>query len=93
MLIDIDIKKLISLFNLEGKEKIIEKTKKRITSINNELNGKRISYDNVAEAMKKGFEENFKIKFINDKLRKEEIILADKLAKEKYSSKQWNLKT
>ncbi len=93
MLIDIDIKKLISLFNLEGKEKIIEKTKKRITSINNELNSKKVNYDNVAEAMKKGFEENFKIKFIKDKLRKEEIILADKLAKEKYSSKQWNLKT
>jgi len=92
ILIDVDIKKLISLFNLEDKREITEKTKKRVTSINNELNGKRVSYGNVAEAMKKGFEENFKIKFNEDKLRKEEITLANKLAKEKYSTKEWNFK-
>lgn len=89
ILIDIDIDKLVSLFNVNNKSETIAKSKERITSINNELN-KSVTYEKVAEAMKKGFEENFNTNFINDLLNKEERKLAEKLANDKYSTRSWN---
>ena len=88
VLIDVDIEKYCSLFN-NCDEKLIEKVKQRMTSINDELN-KKINYNDVKEAMKKGFEEALQIKFIEDRLNKEELQFAKRSEKEKYSSKNWN---
>jgi len=88
VLIDIDIEKYCGLFNNYNGE-LIKKVKDRMTSINNELN-KQISYNEVKEAMKKGFEEELKIDFVGDKLTEKEIELAKKLERNKYSTDKWN---
>ncbi|MBW2980357.1 lipoate--protein ligase family protein [Candidatus Woesearchaeota archaeon] len=90
ILVDVDYDKLISLFNLKDKEKSVEISKKRITSIK-EFN-KRISIKKLKKYLKEGFEKNLGIKLVNDKLTKDELKLAKKLAKDKYSTKNWNRK-
>ena len=89
ILIDINIDKLVSLFNVNNKNETIAKSKERITSINNELN-KSVTYETVAGAMKKAFEENFNIKFTEGQLTRTELQQVKKPAKEKYSTKEWN---
>ena len=104
ILIDVNYKKLCSLFKSNNK-KLLEETKKRITSLN-KLN-KKINYKarenrrfsvsrkspisvKLKKELKKGFEENFNIKFVEDKLTEKEKKLTNKLIKEKYKTKGWN---
>ncbi len=90
ILIDLDYDKLVSTFNIKNKEENIKKTKARVTSINNELR-KEISYNQLKEALISGFQDNLEIELVEDQLTKEELALANKLEKEKYSTKQWNI--
>ncbi len=89
ILLDVNINRLVSLFNIDNKKELKNKIKNKITSINNELN-KKITYDELSKAMEKGFKENFKAKIIKDKLTYKELALAEKLSKERYSTKGWN---
>jgi len=89
ILIDIDVEKYCSLFNINNCD-LLKKLKKRMTSLNNELN--KINYNNVKIAMKNGFKETLNIKFQESELTKEEKILAEKLNKEKYSKDKWNFR-
>lgn len=88
ILIDIDVEKYCSLFN-NCKGGLIKKVKNRMTSINNEIKCKG-SHDNVKEAMKKGFEKELGIEFVEDKLKRGELCLAKKLERNKYSTDKWN---
>ena len=56
-----------------------------------ELN-KSIDYSELGSALKSGFRENFDFDLIDDSLTNEEIILAEKLRKEKYLTEEWNYK-
>ena len=69
----------------------IENLKNRITSLKNELN-KIIEYNELSSALKNGFKENFNFEMIDDSLTDEEVILAEKLRKEKYLTEEWNYK-
>ncbi len=89
VLIDINIEKYCSLFNTYS-EKSVGETIKRVTSLKKELS-REISFDEVANAMKFGFEKNFKADFINSELADEEKELSEKLSRDKYSSDEWNL--
>lgn len=89
ILLGTDIEKMCLLFNNCSK-KIINYSKKRITSLN-ELN-KKIKYNDLTRALKKGFEENFQIRLFSDELTNNELRLAKKLCREKYSTKEWNFK-
>ena len=88
ILLDIGIEKLASLFKTKTD---INKLKNKITSINQESKNK-ITYDQLAEAMEEGFKKNLKAKLIKGTLADQEIKAAKKLAKEKYSTKEWNEK-
>jgi len=57
-----------------------------------ELAGRAFSVDALQEAIKKGFEQRFGIKFQAAPLTQEELALADKLAKGKYANSEWNFK-
>lgn len=83
ILIDVDFEKLFSVFNINTD---IEKEgiRNRITSINNEIDD-RLSYSDIAKALKKGFEENFKINLQRGRLSDEEIELTNSLIKDKYN--------
>jgi len=88
ILLDIDYKKLCSVF--KNNKNLINETNKKIISIKR-LN-KQIKIENLKKELKKGFEDNFKVKFKEDVLTKEEEKLIKKLMKEKYKTKGWNYK-
>ncbi|MBW2976078.1 lipoate--protein ligase family protein [Candidatus Woesearchaeota archaeon] len=94
-----DYSKNSSLFNKTNVFDDIENLRKRITSLKSELsnsghkkNYKKISYKELAGAIKCGFKENFNFNVINDFLTSREKKLADKLREEKYSKDEWNYK-
>ncbi len=89
VLIDVDIEKYCSLFNNYDKE-LVSKVKGRMTSINEELNNKR-GYNDVKQAMKKGFEKEGS-EFKESALTEKEFYLAKKLERNKYSTDKWNLR-
>ena len=89
ILVDIDYKKLCSIFKNNNK-KLLEETKNKIISLN-QLN-KKVNYDKLIDEIKKGFEKNFNIKLKEEKLTKKEKKLIKKLIKEKYKTKRWNYK-
>lgn len=93
ILIEVDVDKMFSLLLVSDekmKGKLIESIKQRVTSINSQLN-KKVEFDEVSEAMKKGFEENFEAELVKGKLTSEELNLAEKI-KETKSSVEWNYK-
>ena len=96
LLIDFDYEKNASLFNSNNSFDNILNLKSRITSIKSELrtkknnNNKAITYEELAEAIKYGFKENFNFKIIDSHLNNEETQLAWKLTEEKYSTEEWN---
>ena len=97
ILIDFDYNKNNSIFDSNNDFDNILNLKNRITSIKNELragngNKKDITYEELAEAIKYGFKENFNFKIIDSALNNEEIKLAGKLTEEKYSTEEWNYK-
>src|SRR3989338_9147372 len=97
ILIDFDYDKNSLLFNSNNPIDNINNLKKRITSLNNELNNtinknKIINYKKIAEAIKFGFKENFDFDMADGSLTQEEIKLAEKLRKEKYATEEWNYK-
>ncbi len=89
VLIEIDVDKYCSLFN-NYSEKSVEETRKRVTSLRQEMK-KDILFEDVAEAMKFGFMKCFQAEFVTSELTDEEKGLSEKLAKDKYSSDEWNL--
>ena len=89
ILTDFDYNKNSLLFNTNDSFDSIINLKNRITSLKNELN-KIINYDELAEAIKFGFRGNFDFDLVDDSLSEDEIRLADKLSKEKYSTDEWN---
>ena len=89
ILIDFDYNKNNSIFNSDNDLDTIGNLKQRITSIKRELN-KEISYRELAEAIKFGFKENFDFDIIDSSLTQEDVELAEKLKREKYSTEEWN---
>lgn len=89
VLLEADIEKMASLFNVDDKISLIARLKERVTSINEELK-KKVMYSTLSKAMEKGFKDNLKAKVIKDRLTPEELASAEKLSKEKYSTEGWN---
>ncbi|HJO01607.1 MAG TPA: hypothetical protein QF458_01670, partial [Candidatus Woesearchaeota archaeon] len=91
LLIDFDYNKNNSIFNSNNSINNINNLKNRITSLKREINN-IINYNNLAEAIKLGFKDNFDFNLIDDSLTNGEIVLAKKLREEKYSTDEWNYK-
>ena len=94
ILMDVDVEKMFSLLKVPNekiRDKMISDVKDRVTSINHILD-KEISFDSVANAMIKGFEEEFNVNLVMGELADEEIKLAEKFDKEYFGSKEWNHK-
>jgi len=92
VLTDVDVDKMFSLLKVPNekiKDKLIADVKERVTSIKHVL-GREISFDDVAKAMKKGFEEEFNVELVEGTLTDEEIDLAKKFEKECFSARDWN---
>jgi lipoate-protein ligase A len=73
------------------RDKMIKSAEERVTSINKFLK-REVSFEELKEALKKGFEESFKIKLVLGETLEFEEQLAAKLKAEKYATKEWNFK-
>lgn len=92
ILMEVDVEKMFSLLfvpNEKLKGKLIEDVKQRVTSIENEL-GRKVSFNEVAAAMKKGFEENFGTALVDGQLTAKEKELAGRIREERFSRDSWN---
>ncbi len=92
ILTDVDVEKMFSVLKVPNekiKDKLISNVKERVTSIKHIL-GEGISFNEIADSMKKGFEEEFNIDLFEGELTKEEMELTKKFENECFSSYDWN---
>ena len=92
ILTDVDVDKMFSLLKVPNekiKDKLIADVKQRVTSIKHVL-GKETAFEEVANAMKVGFEKEFNVELIEGTLSQEEMELAKKFEKECFGAKDWN---
>lgn len=88
ILLNVDVEKMFSVLKIPSekiRDKMISEAKQRVTSLEK-------SFGEVASSLKKGFSRNFHADLFVDRLSDEEKIATEKLAKEKYSTRQWNWK-
>jgi lipoate---protein ligase len=92
ILVNVDLPKMFQLIKFKDINCSLAASigKRKITSIQNELSHK-ISLDTVANALVQGFKAILKIQLQESELTAAEKQTADKLAKEKYSTEEWNL--
>ena len=92
ILLSVDLPNMFQLLKLKNASctQAADIAKRKITSIETEL-GHKISSDTVANALAQGFRSILKIHLEEGKLTPTELELANKLYKEKYTTKEWNL--
>ncbi|HMA83397.1 MAG TPA: biotin/lipoate A/B protein ligase family protein [Candidatus Thermoplasmatota archaeon] len=92
ILTDVDVDKMFRLLKVPNekiKGKMIANVKERVTSLTHEL-GSDFSFEDVSNALKKGFEETFDVTFTTGILTDEEKTLATSFQKTTFGSKKWN---
>jgi lipoate-protein ligase A len=87
-----DLPKMFQLLKLKNAScsQAADIAKRKITSIQTELDHK-ISFDTVTNSLTQGFRAILKIQLEEGKLMQTELELANKLCKEKYTKREWNL--
>lgn len=94
ILIDFDpgaMFKVLKVSEAKISDKLIQSVRERVTSIRNELE-KRVTFDEVREALIGGFQGALQINFTEGRLSKREKELADRLMNDKYSNERWNFR-
>jgi lipoyltransferase/lipoate-protein ligase len=92
ILLDVDVETMFSLLKVPNekiKDKMITDVKQRVTSVHHVL-GTQVGFDQVAAAMKQGFEEEFRITLVEGALTDEERKLAKRFEQECFSAFEWN---
>ncbi len=88
----VDLPKMFQLLRLKDASctQAADIAKRKITSIQNEL-GHNIAPETIVNALAQGFKAILKIQLSEGGLTSSELETANKLYKEKYSTKEWNL--
>jgi len=73
------------------RDKLIRAVEERVTSINRYL-GREVSFEELKAALKRGFEEAYRVELVPGNLTEFEERLASRLKAEKYSTREWNFK-
>lgn len=92
ILIDVDVDKMFSLLRVPSekiRDKLVSDVKQRVTSIKHVL-GEKLSFEEVAIAMRTGFEEEFNVELVEGGLTIQEMEDAKKFEKDYFSSYEWN---
>lgn len=92
VLIDVDVDKMFSVLKVPNekiKDKLIADVKERVTSITHVL-GTEITFDEVSQAMKQGFEEEFNVELVEGELTSEEKQLTEKFKQTCFERHEWN---
>ena len=90
VLVDSDIQRMFQVLRVSDakiSDKMIKAVEERVTNIRRHL-GKPISFDEIRDALVKGFEKTFGIELVPGKLTAEEERLVEEL-KAKYMSREW----
>ena len=93
LLLNVDLEKMFTLLRVpwaKNLQEVVSVAEKRITSVKNEL-GHAVSAETAANALASGFQNALKIELEAGELSPFERKLAERLAKEKYATDQWNL--
>jgi lipoate-protein ligase A len=92
VLVNVDLPHMFELLELRGAScmQAADIAKRKVTSIQTEL-GHKISPNTVANALAQGFKAILKIQLQEGELTASEKATAERLYKEKYSTKEWNL--
>jgi len=92
-LVSVDLEKMFRFLKVPKKDACIDYVsiaRRKITSVADEL-GKQVKVDQVHEALIRGFEKALSIKLKEGSLTPNELELAQKLEKEKFATREWNL--
>jgi len=92
ILTDVDVDKMFSLLKVPNekiKDKLIADVKQRVTSVRHILE-REMPFEEISQAMKVGFEEEFDVELVEGELTEEEIELARKFEMECFGAKEWN---
>lgn len=94
ILVDTNISTMFKVLRV-SKEKISDKqikaVEERVTTIQKEL-GRNVPFEEVASALRRGFERTLDISLVDQPLTEREINLAQELKETKFKSDEWNLK-
>jgi lipoate-protein ligase A len=94
VLTDVNVEKMFSLLRVPNekiKDKLVADVKERVTSIKHVLD-EEISFEEISEAMKIGFEQEFNVKLIKGSLTDKELELTKNFENECFSNMNWNYK-
>jgi len=94
ILLDVDVDTMFSVLKVPNekiKDKMISDVKQRVTSVHH-VQGTTPEFNTVADALKKGFEDEFSIKFIKEQLTSDEKALAKQFEEECFSKQEWNFR-
>ena len=92
ILLDVDVDKMFSLLKVPNekiKDKLITNVKDRVTSLKL-ITGNPVSFDEVSNAMKKGFEKTFHVTLEPGLLSKDEQSLSKDFIRECFGTDSWN---
>jgi len=91
-LLDLDVHRMFTILKVPQEkisDKMISDVKERVTSVQ-DIIARPVTIDELREALTQGFSDALKIELQTSKLSAEESQVAMKLAKEKYSTDEWN---
>jgi lipoate-protein ligase A len=94
LLIDVDLERMFTFLRVHWAAAPVEVARiaeGRITSIKKEI-AKKISADEVEQALVDGFKETLHAELVDDALTSDERKLAEKLIRQKYSTERWNFR-
>lgn len=93
ILTGVDVDKMFELLKVPDeklKGKLISDVKERVTSVK-QLTGQGFTFQNIVDTLIAGFRQEFaEVEFVDSVLSEEEIAQTEKLANEKYGSREWN---
>ncbi|MFQ6077327.1 MAG: biotin/lipoate A/B protein ligase family protein, partial [Candidatus Bathyarchaeia archaeon] len=91
ILVDADVRTMFTVLKVSKEkisDKMIKSAEERVTTIRREL-GREVEFEEVAEALKRGFMEVLGVNLVEGRLSGGERALATKLRKSKYSTERW----
>jgi len=94
LLLDVDLERMFTFLRVPWATtcmQVVNVAKSRITSVDKEL-GRRVSVEEACESLVKGFQKTFNTQLCQGELTAYERELAQRLTKEKYTTKEWNTK-
>ncbi|MHA2140051.1 MAG: lipoate--protein ligase family protein [Candidatus Thorarchaeota archaeon] len=93
-LLDLDVETMFSILKVPQEkisDKMIADVKERVTSVRGLL-GREVTFEDLREALELGFAKALGVKLVHEELSANETASAERIAANRYSRDEWNLK-